>query len=244
MLPYLKMAAILCLTGGLVLLASCTPPITIIRPSGNVVTQEPDLAGFDALEVSHSFRVDVTQGELFHVLLRVDENVLNHLDVRRQGDTLRIGLEPGVGYSTSDLLLEAEVTMPEVTGLVLSGASRTTLDGFRSSRRLEVNVSGASYLTGEIECEDAELEVSGASHVTLDGSAGDIRINASGASSVDLEAFPVDNARVQASGASNVTIDASGTLDAEASGASHIFYVGSPDLGDVDTSGASSVRPK
>jgi hypothetical protein len=45
-----------------------------------------------------------------------------------------------------------------------------------------------------------------------------------------------------ASGASTATVNASGTLDAEASGASHVRYLGSPTLGNVEVSGASSVE--
>jgi hypothetical protein len=80
--------------------------------------------------------------------------------------------------------------------------------------------------------------------VVLSGSAGDVVVDASGASTIDLANFPVADARVDASGASKVTVDASGTLDADASGASHVYYLGSPRLGRIDTSGASSVKPK
>ena len=69
-------------------------------------------------------------------------------------------------------------------------------------------------------------------------------IDASGASSVDLGGFPVNDANVEASGASNVTVNARGKLDVNASGASHVYYLGSPTLGKVDTSGASSIKRK
>ena len=99
-------------------------------------------------------------------------------------------------------------------------------------------------LRGDIEAGDARFDVSGASQVTLSGSAGDVTIGASGASQLDLSAFSVDDADVEASGASKVTVNASGKLDADASGASHVYYLGSPTLGRVETSGASSVNRK
>jgi len=52
----------------------------------------------------------------------------------------------------------------------------------------------------------------------------------------------VGDADVEASGASTVTVNASERLDANASGASHIKYLGNPSLGTVDTSGGSSVE--
>ncbi len=51
----------------------------------------------------------------------------------------------------------------------------------------------------------------------------------------------MDDADVEASGASTVTVNLSGTLDADASGASRVLYLGNPSLGRIDTSGASSI---
>ena len=194
------------------------------------------------MDIGHAFNVDISQGETHRVIIRIDDNLLDKLVVEKRGSTLKIGLKPSltIGRST----LEAEVTMPELTGLELSGASDATITGFTSAEYLDVDVSGASHLSGDIEAGDARFDASGASEVTLRGSAGDVIINASGASTVDLAAFSVADANVEASGASDVTVNASGRLDASASGASDIYYLGSPTMGKVDTSGASSIRLK
>ena len=62
------------------------------------------------------------------VVIEVDEAAVPHLQVERQGDTLRIGLEPGVGLM-GDMTLRAEVTMPTLTGLAASGALYTGAQG-------------------------------------------------------------------------------------------------------------------
>jgi len=94
-----------------------------------------------------------------------------------------------------------------------------------------------------MDTEDVRFEVSGASRLTLEGDGGDLRLDASGASQVDLSDFRVDNADLEVSGASQVTVYVTGRLDAEASGASHVGYLGNPRMGRVDSSGASSVSP-
>ena len=232
------------------LLAGCTlveeisSRVTSITGSGNVVTQEENITGFDKVDVSNAFKVDIRQGDTFDVVIRVDDNLLEYLDVAKRGKTLQIGLKPSRIYNIRKVTMEADVTMPELTGLELSGASHGTITGFESARDLDVDVSGASMLRGDIEAGDARFDVSGASQVNLSGSAGDVTIGASGASQVDLSAFSVDDADVEASGASKVTVNAGGTLDADASGASHVYYLGSPTLGRVETSGASSVNRK
>lgn len=226
------------------LLVGCTLNDRLITGSGNVVTREESITGFDRVDISHAFEVEITQGDTFRVLVRVDDNLVEHLDVVKKGETLKIGMKPGPIYNFGKTTLEAEITMPELTGLDAAGASHVTITGFKSAKGLNVDVSGASTLDGEIVAGDARFDVSGASRVTLSGSGQLVVIDASGASEVDLSAFPVTDASIEASGASKVTVNASGRLDADASGASHVYYVGSPTLGEIDTSGASSVGRK
>ena len=222
-----------------VLLAGCA-----LTGSGSVVTREEAFTGFDKVDVSHAFKVDISEGDTFSVVIRVDDNLVEYLQAVKEGNTLKIGLKPLRRYGIRNATMEAEVTMPELTGLDLSGASHGTITGFKSTKALDVDLSGASALQGDVEAGDARFDVSGASHVTLRGSAQDVTIDASGASSVDLGGFPVNDANVEASGASNVTVNASGKLDVEASGASHVYHLGNPTLGTVNTSGASSINRK
>ena len=225
-----------------ILLTGCgQSPIT---GSGNVVTQEEVISGFDKVEVSHAFKVNISQGETFSVVVRMDDNLFEYLDVVKQGSTLKIGLKTD-RISRDDSTREAEVTMPDLTGLDLRGASQVTLTGFKSTNALNLDLSAASHLRGDIEAGDTQIDVSDASQVTLRGSAGDVTMDdVSGASTVDLADFPVTNANVTARDGSVITVNASGTLDVDASGASEVYYVGNPTMGEIDTSGGSSVEPK
>jgi len=204
-----------------VLLSACA----VIPGGGNVVTREETFTDFDKVDVSDAFTVDISQGDTFSVLIRIDENVVQYLEVVKEGSMLKIGLKPG--YIVQAVTLQAEITMPELTGLDLSGASDGTITGFKSTKALDVELSGASSLQGDIEAGDARFDVSGASDVSLSGSGQDATIRA--------------DATVEATGASTVTVNPSGRLDAEASGASDVYYLGSPTLGTVNADDSSSV---
>lgn len=238
------------LLAAVVLLSGCCCPWTVtrvvrdinVRGSGNLVTQEMNLSGFTRLVISHAFVADVTQSDTYSVVITVDDNLVDHLDVSKRGDTLYVGMD-----NTSllgDATLRAKISMPALDGLEASGASKVTATGFRSSAGLDLEASGASSIVGEIDCGDAQIRVSGASSVTLDGTGRNGNIGVSGASRARLEGFALQDADVEASGASSVTVNAAGQLNAGASGASTILYVGSPRLGRIEQSGASSVKPK
>jgi hypothetical protein len=222
------------------LIASCG--ISSLTGSGNVVTQEEAYIDFDRLEVSHGFKVEVQQGDGFSVVIRADDNLMDEVKVTKRGDSLSIGLEPGRSYGIINGTLEADITMPELSGLDLSGGSHVTLDDFSMSNAFSADMSGGSHLKGEIDAGDATFDVSGGSWVTLNGSAGDVRVNASGGSHAELGELAVADANVDASGGSHITVNPSDTLDADASGGSHIRYLGSPNMGTIDVDGASSIK--
>lgn len=232
-------AALLVLALGL---AACDgdEEASTLRGSGNIVTQEMDFVDFTVVEAANAFVVDVTRSESYGVTLRVDENVVDLLDVSKAGDTLRIRLKPRA--SLANATLEASVTMPELDGLNLSGASRVSLSGFSSTDQMDVELSGASTLDGDLEAGSIDLEMSGASRVALKGSAAELSIEGSGASRLDLEDFVVDTAEVDLSGASEATVNIAERIDrVDVSGASRLRYVGDPALGDVTTSGGATV---
>ena len=63
------------------LMVGCTPPGPPLTGSGKVVPQEEAISGFDKVKVSHAFKAEISQGETFSVVVRVDDNLVEYLDV-------------------------------------------------------------------------------------------------------------------------------------------------------------------
>jgi hypothetical protein len=188
--------------------------------------------------------VDVRQGDNYSVVIRIDENLVEHLQVVKEGSVLKIGLESGGVFNIQTATLEADITMPELTGLDLKDGSRVTMSGFRSAKGLSANLFSGSHLLGDVEAGDAKFNLSGGSHVTLSGSAGDLTIDVDGGSHAKLADLAVVDAKVSANGGSDATVSPSGKLDAVAMGGSHVTYLGSPTLGTIDTDSTSTVKQK
>lgn len=231
-------------------LSACSVPDVMVggvgrtvTGSGNLVTLEQTNQDFSRIEFSHAFQADVTQGDTYSVVITIDDNLVQDLQVSQNGDTLKIGFQPGL-LTLRNATMRARVTMPELTGVVGSGASQIRLDGFESGKNLSVEVSGASTLRGNIDAGNLDAEVSGASRLELAGQGRDGRINVSGASQANLANFALQDVQVEVSGASRAEVNASGRLDAEASGASMVHYSGNPTMGRIQTSGAGNVRAR
>jgi len=234
----------------------------ILKGSGDLETKQFDFSDFTKVDISSAFEVEIIKSDSYDISITADDNLFEHIQVSKEGETLKIGLKTiSIRWPVT---LKAKVTMPQLRGLNFSGATRGTVSGFSSTENLDIDVSGASSLdlvgmstgdakfdisgaskvTGDITTGDAEFDVSGASTVQLEGSASDLVAKAGGASRVKLAGFTVNNADIRLSGASNGTVNLVGRLDADLSGASKLSYIGEPTMGNINTSGASSLSKK
>ena len=226
----------------MILVVGCVP--TTLTGSGNVVTQEEAISGFEEVDISHSFNATISQGNNHSVVIRVDDNLVEHLQVVKEGSTLKIGLKPNRDYTIRNATMEAQVIMPELTRLDLNSSSHATITGFKSTKDLSIGLSSSSSLQGDIEAGDVSFDISSSSDVTLNGSGQNGTINASSSSTIDLSGFPVVDAVINASSSSTATVNVSGRLDVDASSSSNVYYLGNPTLGEIDTSSGSFAEPK
>jgi hypothetical protein len=226
--------------------------------SGPIVQKGFVFKDFNKLEISSNFRYEISQSADYSVNVSTHQNISEYLDVYQTSNTVYIKLEGSRGYNNTDA--KVTITMPELNSVKVSGASRGTINGFESTKPLEVRlsgasqmdlqvisgqtnieVSGASKMTGYIKAQDTDLKVSGASNCTLQGSATKTNVDISGASTVSIGDLVAQAADVSVHGASRATVNTDGDLSLHVSGASTVHYLGQPEITRMDVSGASHV---
>ncbi len=227
-------------------LAGCASSFSglIATGSGRQVTRQPDLAGFDTVDVNSAFNVQIQQGEEFQITLIADDNFMPYVRAVKDGATLKIDLDPVFPGARSLKIgtLDARITMPDLREVRLNGASHGTVDGF--TRDLDVRLGGASLLKGSLAAGSLNVEASGASHAALTGSAQELTLSGSGASRLELADLRAGNGRVSLSGGSFAQASVLGQLDYDLSGGSSLEYVGQPRIGQATTSGGARVRQR
>lgn len=211
------------------------------RGSGTVVTRRIDVPSFSRLEVSDSFTVDVSVGDVEAVTVRVDDNLVGLLDIGVSGGTLRIGVESGTDVLGATL--EADVTVSSLDELRASRASTVRLTDPLAGDALDVSISGSSRLTGAVDIDEGTIDLSGSSIAEPSGTARGLEAHVNGASQFDAPELAVADLTIELSGASLANVDVTGTLSAGASGASSLRYAGSPVVESSDVSGSSSIEP-
>lgn len=203
--------------------------------------QKINVSDFHALSVSDAFAVEISVGSEESLEIEIESQFRDYLIVEVRGGTLIIGLENGRKNRRMREAPKAYITVKTLDRIQVSGAvSLRTLDILKS-KSMELNLSGASVVSLELEAEDFSFEASGASVVNIEGSANTQKIRMSGSSIYRAYDFKTVDADVRIGGACSVNVYVTDKLDVRASGASSVRYKGGPSV-DSDTSGASSVR--
>jgi hypothetical protein len=241
---FLVIGIVIVIVGAAMLFSGYSPFLSgRIVGSGNLVMEDLDFTDFSVVRVESGFDVEITQSSAYQVSITVDDNVMKRIQASKTGDTLTIGIK--TGSILQSVTLKAKIATPELERLEFSGGTQGTVDGFSSSNKFNIDLSGGSQLDmDDISLGDIDIELSGGSTIEIEGEADDMIISASDGSSLRLSDFQVKDANVELDGGSNATINLDGKLDADLSGGSTLLYIGNPEMGDVNTSGGATIGKK
>ena len=125
----------------------------------------------------------------------------------------------------------------------LSGASKMLVGGdFLAKEKLDIELSGASNLKGQMTSPESTFDISGASILSLKGNTVHCKMEVSGASKANLEDFPINELKAEVSGAAKAHFQVKEKISLHTSGAAKATYSGNPIILSLHSSGASNIN--
>jgi hypothetical protein len=191
------------------------------KGSGNVIHESREISGFNAVDVSSVFQVEITAQKDFAVEIEADDNLMALIRTDVDGDVLKVSSEQKLSPSSP---IRVHIYAPDIENLEVSGAANVVLN--------------------DIDNQAFSVDSSGASKIKIAGETAQLTVDVSGATNVDAEDLNTADAEIDASGASHVNVNVTGSLRADASGASRVVYTGKPESVEKKLSGASNISPK
>ncbi|MCG2617371.1 DUF2807 domain-containing protein [Terrimonas sp. NA20] len=195
---------------------------------------------FSKVKAGDGFYVNIVKGNEFSVKAKGCENDLNDINVSViNGGIVEIKYR---NQKNDRYRVDFTVTMPMVYSVILDGAAKGTVTGFKGDDyTTKIVLSGASELSMNENTAYTQFDISGASKLLLKGATETLKGFASGASVLNAFDAPADDIDIAVSGASKANIHATRLLTADASGASQIIYRGNPVQKDLSTSGGGKI---
>jgi hypothetical protein len=216
---------------------------TVINDSNATVR---DIPAFVGIRLSGGIDVYISQGDACALAVSAsEEKYRDRITAEVKNGILEVSYRGDFGSrNLGDKKLRAYISYTTLESIQASGACGIFINGVLNVNTLFIKLSGASSIQGSVKLSDLSFEMSGASTVSLTGAAENLKIVSSGASDMKGYDLQVKNCVAKLSGASDIRLTVSNSIAAVASGASTLFYEGSPEKRDIATSGASAVLEK
>lgn len=160
-----------------------------IKGDGNIVTQNYNVSSFDELSTSLSATVNFTVSDAYTCSVRVDQNLLEYLDIRTKGDELILKKQEehkNITLQATEFIID--VTAPSLEEINLAGSGTLNVLNPMEVEKLEVNIAGSGdvYLKETITVNDIELNVAGSGDIDCEELIAD-KLDANVAGSGDLK---------------------------------------------------------
>ncbi len=198
---------VIILAFGAFLLSACstnTPlGISTLKGSGKYATRDYTVSGFTGINACCGFQVTVTGGDSYKVTVTADDNILDAVVVEKEGNGVRIGINTAKYPSINTTKLEAQVTLPELKSVNVSGGSQLSISGTSpKGSTLSVNGSGgAKALLGSLSVQSADVNLSGGAAATVNVS-GTLNYDLSGGAQLRYSGSPKIGRSTTSGGAS------------------------------------------
>jgi hypothetical protein len=178
------------------------------------------ISGFDAVRLAGSDNVRVVRGPVFSVQARGPIEILDRLDIRKDGNTLIVSRKPNGMFSWSRGSATVTVTMPRIAVADLAGSGNLAVDR-ADGTQFDATLTGSGDLSlASIDAGSLKLRVTGSGDVTAAGRARAAAFTITGSGSIKADGLTAGTASLSVIGSGDVSARAtqSATLSVAGSG--------------------------
>jgi hypothetical protein len=216
-----------------------------VLSKGTEVTREKrNVRDFTKVSFGVAGNLYISIGKEFSVELEGDKSLLDEIETEVSGGRLVIKKD-NWRWNNNDKVT-VYITMPELTGLGVSGSGKAEIKDPVTTGDLDLSVSGSGKLyTNTVDVDNLDCSISGSGdiYVGAEGTADNVEISISGSGGYSGDLLKIDSAEISISGSGNCSCNVTGSLEARVSGSGSVSYLGNPKI-DARISGSGKVRSK
>lgn len=205
-------------------LGSCNM-LDSVRGNGNVVKETRNIDSFTGVKASAGINVYLFQGDEEKVVVEADENLMDCVVTKVEGNVLRCYLNCNVVSSSK---LNVYVNFKSINKIDASSGSDVYGETIIKTDFLDLGSSSGADLKVEVEAGNVECNVSSGADALIKGKADHFDGGASSGGNINAKDLTVKTCDASASSAGNISITVTENIDADASSGGNINYYGNP----------------
>lgn len=229
-------------------LTGCGP-----KGNGNIVVEKRTLGTFNQIYIEQSgkgsgiqlgdekasaFHIKLIKDSLAFVTIEYDQNLMHHIKTECVNNRLSIST-PKTLYSTRDINVNVHYTV--LSQIDINSFAELVFGTPFRGQTLQINLSGASEMEGEVYAETLLMDMSGAAELELKGKVRKLKGDFSGAGDIHCYDLVTDTCLLDISGAADAQLNVQHYLRIDVSGAADVSYKGNPTI-DKEVSGAGEIK--
>jgi hypothetical protein len=211
-----------------------------IKGNGKIITEKRTTQGYDEINVSGFFDVNLIAGKEGEISILGEENLMQYIKVEVEGNVLKIYTEKNVNISSNKEII-VSVPFEKISFVSLSGSGDVKSKNTIENSKFTAKLSGSGDLTLDVKTTDFEANLSGSGDVVLTGNSDSFTSKISGSGDVDAINLMTKNANLTISGSGDMKVNCAEKLYARVSGSGNIGYKGNPESKDTKVNGSGEI---
>ena len=235
------LAMVICFIS-ILLVATVSCNISVVRGSGNVISEDRDVSGFSKISFSGSGTLYIEQGEKESLTIKAEDNLIPLIKTEISGNTLSIGNKLGTSIMPTKSM-EFYLKVKDLDSISVSGSGSINCSGLVTDD-LSIKTSGSSKVDlSNMETTRININSSGSSSYNLEGTTDSQDIKTSGSVKYFAGKLKSNSCVIDSSGSGQLEVNVSDNLDIKASGSTNITYIGNPTI-TQKISGSATISSK
>lgn len=211
-----------------------------------IITSELQLEPYHSIEVRGAAKLQINNGTQPSTLLTTNQiySLMNEGGIKAEVRDSVLYIETSNQLPLDDIMIEFAITSPNLRQLTVYGASKieTADNQVLSQPNFALDLNGAAEADLHLNVQTLVIDAKGASKLELEGQADNVNITIAGAGEVEAEDLFTQVMHINCAGASKAEVNVARELWAQAAGASHITYKGTPRIKQSMAVGGSVIR--
>jgi len=225
----------------LLLTTSCIFTGPSIKGNGKVVEDTRKTKDFDEIKVTRGINVYIIQGDHQKVVVKADENLLDVIETKVEGNTLKVSASQNIRNASSKRVY---VTISDLSRISSSSGSNVFSETELKFKDLELKSSAGSNMKLDVNVNNLDASASAGSNMKLGGIARNFTGSASSGSNIKSEDLNAKNGNVKVSSGANIWITVKDDFEGHANSGGNIFYYGNPETTDIHKSSGGNIIKK
>jgi hypothetical protein len=197
--------------------------------TGQTIKETRNLPAFNALNLTMSADVYLSQGDQQSVQVEADKGSMEYIETETNGNTLVVKNRDGHWHNLGHIKIY--ITMPDITEIDLSGSGSVESQTPIKAAGLKISLSGSGNVKlTSLQAPVLTANITGSGDIYLSGDNDQAGMEATitGSGSIKADELRVANATIHITGSGSARVNVMKELETDITGSGSVLYKGNP----------------